>query len=291
MAGSTVYADFDQAGLDAQYNNRAHVPEHVELYAGWEKICAEVLERFDHRLDVKYGSSPREALDVVLPDGPGPHPALLYIHGGYWMSRSKSDQTFLAAPYAAAGAAFVLVEYDLMPDVRMADIVRQCRDAAAWVHANAADLNIDPDRLFVSGHSAGGHLTAMLAETDWPAHAGAPADLMKGGAALSGIYDLEPIRHTYMQETLGLSAEEVAANSPIHTDPAPKVPLIVAPGGGETDEFRRQSRDFADAWNGRGGDCVYMERPDMNHFTILDDLADGDGGLFKAIAGQMGLAG
>lgn len=289
MSEPKIFGDYDQDGLDAQYNNRAAVPEYVQMYEDWEPLCRNVLADFDHRVEAKYGTSPREAVDIVLPAGPGPHPALLYIHGGYWMSRTKSDQTFLARPYVEAGAAFILIEYDLIPDVRMADVVRQCRDAVAWVWANATDLGVDPDRLHVSGHSAGGHLTAMLADTDWTSYCGGPADLVKGGAALSGIYDLEPIRLTYMQETLALTPDEVALNSPIHTGQPPSTPLIVAVGGAETDEFRRQSDEFTNAWNRNGGACTYMERPGMNHFTILDDLANGDGGLFQAIAAQMGL--
>ncbi len=212
---SSLFRDYDQTGLDAQYNNRKHVPDHLRYYESWEPMCSDVLAQVDHHIDLKYGDSPREGIDLILPKGDGPHPVQLYIHGGYWMSRSKSDQTFLARPFVEAGAAFGLIEYDLIPDVRISDIVGQCRSAVAWVHANAATYNLDPKRIYVSGHSAGGHLTIMLSLTDWPTFCGGPTDLMKGGCAISGIYELVPIQLCYMQETLGLSDEDLRVPSPV----------------------------------------------------------------------------
>ena len=264
----------DRAALDAQYNNRAMVPEHVEMYARWQPMCEQVFADFPCRRDVAYGTSSREAMDIVLPAGAGPHPALFYIHGGYWMSRTKGDQTFLARAYAEAGIAFVLVEYDLMPGVRMADIVRQCRQAVGWVHANAADLGIDAERLYVSGHSAGGHLTAVLAATDWTKEMRLPADTLKGGIAISGIYDLRAIAGCYLQDTLGLTDEEVGTWSPQFFKPAPALPLLVVPGGGESDAFRHQGRNLVNTWNGLGGQCSYLEPAGCNHFTILNAFAD-----------------
>jgi arylformamidase len=264
----------DRAGLDAQFNNRAMVPEHVGMYERWQQMCAKVFEDFPCRRDVAYGKSPRETMDIVLPTGAGPNPALLYIHGGYWMSRSKDDQTFLARAYAEAGIAFVLVEYDLMPAVRMADIVRQCRQAIAWVHANAAELGIDAERLYVSGHSAGGHLTAVMAQTDWQAEMRLPAATLKGGIAISGIFDLRAMAGCYLQDTLGLTDDEVATWSPQFSEKAPAIPLLVVPGGAESDAFRHQSRNLVNTWNARGARCRYLEPAGCNHFTILSAFAD-----------------
>lgn len=272
----------DTPTLDAQYNNRAMVPEHVQLYETWQPLCAKVFEDYPCHRDLAYGTSARETMDLVLPKGAGPHPVLLYIHGGYWMSRSKVDQTFIARAYADAGIAFVLIEYDLIPDVRMGDIVRQCRDAVAWVHAHGAGHDINPDRIFVSGHSAGGHLCAMLAATDWPGAHGLPADVLKGAIALSGIYDLAPIQRTYMQETLALTDDEVAANSPQFFDTAPALPMIVAPGGAESDAFRHQSRNLVNTWNTKGANCAYLEPAGRNHFTILAEFADPASELTRA---------
>jgi len=278
----------DQEGLDAQYNNRALVPEHVDLYAAWQPMCAEVFTDFPNERDAAYGTSARETMDIILPKGDGPFPVLLYIHGGYWMSRTKTDQTFLARAYADAGVAFALVEYDLIPDVRMADIVRQCRAAVRWMWTNGQSLGIDPKRIFVSGHSAGGHLTGVLAGTDWSSQA-LPPNVVKGGVALSGIYDLAPIQRTYMQETLALTDQEVADFSPQFYETAPTMPLIVAPGGAESDAFRHQSANLVNTWNamgnGKGANCAYLEPDGCNHFTILADFADPDSALCRATIG------
>jgi len=268
--------------LDAQYNNRAMVPEHVQMYEAWQPLCAQVMQDFPSHQGVAYGTSKREIMDIVLPDGPGPHPLLVYIHGGYWMSRDISDQTFLARAYADAGIAFALIEYDLIPSVRMADVIRQCRAATQSLYDHAGDYGIDRERIFVSGHSAGGHLTAVLAATDWAAETGGPADLMKGGIALSGIYDLAPIQAGYMQETLALTDAEVERDSPLNFAAAPVMPLLVVPGGGESDAFKWQSRSLVNAWNAKGGDLRYLEPAGCNHFTILAEFADPESELARA---------
>ena len=284
---SSIFRDYDQTGLDAQYNNREHVPDHLRYYESWEPMCSDVLAQFDHHIDLKYGDSQREGIDLILPRGNGPHPVQLYIHGGYWMSRSKTDQTFLARPFVEAGAAFGLIEYDLIPDVRISDIVRQCRSAAAWVHANAAAYNLDPHRIYVSGHSAGGHLTIMLSLTDWPTFCGGPTDLMKGGCAISGIYDLTPIRLCFMQKTLDFSDEDVFQYSPIRMTAVPNTDLIIAVGGAETYEFRRQSQDFTDNWRAKGANCTFLEQPGCNHFSILSNLANANSSMVEGMLRQM----
>ncbi|MBT3660225.1 MAG: alpha/beta hydrolase [Rhodospirillaceae bacterium] len=284
-----VFRDFDQAGLDFEYNNRQRVPEFEQLYESWVAPCHQVINDFDTRLGLTYGTSGREIIDLIQPAGTAPTAVNLYIHGGYWMSRDISDQRFIARPFVEAGAAFGLIEYDLMPGVRMADIVDQCRRAVAWVYDNADDLNLDRERIFVSGHSAGGHLTAMVVATDWVGFCGGPADLVKGGCAISGIYELEPIHLTYMQATLELTDEEVRDFSPIRFPETPKTPLLVVPGESESAEFRRQSREFVDDWNAKDGNCTYLEAPGCNHFTILPNFADPTSALTRATFAQMGL--
>ena len=276
------HPNLDSPDLDAQYNNRAMVPEYVKMYEAWEPLSAEVFADFPNHQNVAYGTSPREMLDIISPREQGPHPALLYIHGGYWMSRTKGDQTFLARAYAEAGIAFVLLEYDLIPEVRMGDIVHQCRSAVTWVHNHAGSYDLNPNQIFISGHSAGGHLTAMLAATDWKTYSGAPKDLIKGGIALSGIYDLEPVQHSYMQENLALTDEELANYSPQFFETAPSIPLIVAPGSDESDAFRHQSANLVNVWNAKGANCEYIEPAGCNHFSILAEFADPNSTLTQA---------
>ena len=229
MNSTTVFRDYGQEALDAQYNNRARVPEHQDIHAGYQARAAAVVEEFETRLDVSYGPSAEETLDIYLPENAPENaqgaPSNVFLHGGYWFSRHKNDFRFLAQGLARAGAVLVIVNYALVPSVDLDALVRQCRAAVAWTHGNADTFGGDKERIFVSGHSAGGQLTAMMMATEWPAFAGGlPADLIKGGCAISGIYDLEPIRLTFMQETLGFTPEQVARNSPIRLTPATSAP-------------------------------------------------------------------
>ncbi len=290
MNDDTVYEGYDQAELDAQYNNRARVPEHVDIHAAFEAEGEKVLNDVDTRLDVSFGPSAEETLDIYLPENSQGAPINIFIHGGYWFSRHKNDFRFLARGLVAEGAVLVIVNYALVPQVNLDELVRQCRAAVAWTFENAGTFGGDPERIFVSGHSAGGHLTAMMTVTHWPAFGdGLPADLVKGGCAISGIYDLEPIRLGFMQETLGFTPEQVEKNSPLTLSPATPAPLIVAVGGEESEEFLRQGETFAAAWKNQATPCDLMVLPGLNHFTILDEFADPEGGLTKAVAEQMGL--
>ena len=290
MNSTTVFRDYDQEALDAQYNNRARVPEHEDIHAGFQARAEAVLEEFETRLDVSYGPSAEETLDVYLPENAEKAPIHVFLHGGYWFSRHKNDFRFLAQGLTRAGAALVIVNYALVPSVDLDELVRQCRAAVAWTYGNAGTFGGDGERIFVSGHSAGGHLTAMMMATDWPAFAdGLAPDLVKGGCAISGIYDLEPIRLTFMQETLGFTREQVARNSPLGLTPATDAPLIVAVGGDESEEFLRQGETFTAQWAKEGVPCEMMVRPAINHFTILGEFADADSDLTRAVRKQMGL--
>ncbi|MCH7864062.1 MAG: alpha/beta hydrolase, partial [Proteobacteria bacterium] len=286
MDNANLYQGYDQQGLDAQYNNRARVPEHVEIHTGWETEGEAVLAEFDTRLDVAYGPGPEETLDVYLPKNAEGAPIHIFIHGGYWFSRHKDDFRFLARGLVPAGAVLVIVNYALVPQVNLDELVRQCRAAVAWTHGNAATFGGDRERIFVSGHSAGGHLTAMMMATDWPAFGdGLPPDLVKGGCAISGIYDLEPIRLTFMQETLGFTPEQVARNSPLSLSPATEAPLIITVGGDESEEFLRQSEELNAAWGSRT-QCDLTVLSGVNHFTILAAFADPGNALTRAALKQ-----
>jgi arylformamidase len=294
MNDAPVYLDYGQAALDAQYDNRARVPEHQDIHAGYRARAEAVVEEFDTRLDVSYGPGAEETLDIYLPENAAENsqgaPINVFLHGGYWFSRHKDDFRFLAQGLARAGAVLVIVNYALVPSVDLDELVRQCRAAVAWAYGNADTFGGDKNRIFVSGHSAGGHLTAMMMATDWPTFAnGLPADLVKGGTAISGIYDLEPIRLGFMEETLGFTPGQVARNSPIGLAPATGAPLIVAVGGGESEEFLRQSDTFAAAWGDKCVPCDLMVLPGLNHFTILGEFADPESGLIRAARTQMGL--
>jgi arylformamidase len=292
MTGSPIYQSYDRAQLDAQYDNRARVPEHTDIHDAYQAQGDAVLADFDTRLDVRYGPSAEETLDIYLPNNPAPGlPVNVFLHGGYWFSRHKNDFRFLARGLVASGAALVVVNYALVPSVDLDEVVRQCRAAIAWTHQNAASFGADAEQLFVSGHSAGGQLTAMSMATDWPAfQSGLPDDVIKGGCALSGIYDLTPMPLIYMHDTLQFTAEQVTKNSPMTLTPATKAPLIVGVGGDESEEFLRQSQTFAEQWGAPGEiECWMMTLDGINHFTILGEFANPKSVLTQAVLQQMGL--
>ena len=201
MSGEAIYRGYDRAALDAQYNNRARIPEYVGYFERWLAWSAETRAALPGGRDIAYGVLPVETLDI-FPAERHDAPILIMIHGGYWYSLDKHHDSFVAEGCRPHGVATVVINYGLSPDYRMDEIVRQNRAAAAWVWRNAASIGGDPRRIHALGQSAGGHLAAMLLATDWPAFgAGLPADLVKSAVSISGIYDLEPIRLCYLGRT------------------------------------------------------------------------------------------
>jgi arylformamidase len=286
------YLQYDQSQLDAQYNMRARHPDFQAHFDLWERESGRVAARLRCEPDRAYGDSEGQALDVFPARAPGA-PVQVFIHGGYWQSLDKGSFRFLAEPLVQAGAAVVLINYDLAPKVGMDEIVRQVRRAIVWSYRNAASFNGDPQRLYVSGHSAGGHLTAMAVATDWRELAGRPGDLptdlIKGGCSLSGLFDLEPVRRCYLNAVLGLDAETARRNSPLHLLHGHAAPLIAAVGLEESDEFLRNNRALAAAWRARGRSCQELALPGLNHFTMVEELGQPDSPLTRALLEQMGL--
>ncbi len=285
-----VYHDYDQPALDSQYNNRGRVPEADDFLAGYVSDSAAARAALASRLDVPFDDRSPQTLDIFMPAGEV-HSAPLHIffHGGYWKSRDKSEFSFVAGPIAAAGGIAVVPDYGLIPAITMDELVRQCRAATAWVHANAASFGGDPARLTISGHSAGGHIVAMVAATDWAGEYGLPADVVKGGVAISGLFDLEPIRLSFVNDDLRLSEEVARRNSPIHLAPPPNLPLVVAYGADESEEYARQSAIYAEYLRGHGLAPELRPIAGRNHFNIAADLRDPDSEMSRIITAQMGL--
>jgi len=271
-----IYRDYDQAGLDAQYNLRARWPEHAAFMAAWRREGTAIRLGPEWFVDRAFGPTRAERLDLMVPPLADNRraPLLVYIHGGYWQALDKLDVDWLAPAFAARGIAFAGLNYALAPTVAMDEIVRQCRAAVAWLWRHAPAYGCDPGRIVVAGHSAGGHLAAMLAATDWTRQGGLPAGIVRAAFCVSGVYDLEPIRLSYHQAAVRLDPRAVARNSPIGLAPTPGVDVVVTLGGDETDEFHRQQADFVAAWRQRRTDVRVVKAPRLHHFDIVARCAD-----------------
>ena len=277
-----IYRDYDQSALDAQYNLRARVTDHPEYFARWDRESKAVRATRPCRLDLRYDT---EALDF-FPAAKTRSPCLVFIHGGYWQAFGKGDYSFVAPAYQDAGVSVAVIDYTLAPKASMDEIVRQNRAAIAWLYRNSRELGIDAGRIHVCGHSAGGHLTAMMLETDWRPF-GLERSPVRGGCAISGLYDLEPIRLCYLNKVLGLDAAAARRNSPIHSVPKSAPPLILSLGTAETPEFLRQQADFAAAWRAAGLALETADQPGAHHFSVMDHFADAGSLLNRALMRQI----
>ncbi len=278
-----LYRNFaTQEELDAQYNLRAVLPDESSSY---EQFCARESERvradLEYRLDVPFGPTLAEHLDVY-PAGDGA-PVLIYVHGGFWAMRTSKEFGFTARGPVSRGVATVVTNYALAPAVSIDEILRQTRAAVAWVYRNAGSFGGDPSRIHVAGHSAGGHLVAMLLETDWEGVYGLPKDVIKSACAISGLFDLAPFPYTFLQPKLQLSWGQALRNSPILHIPDGAPPLLVAYGEDETAEFKRQSEEFYAAWKSKGLEGELLALSGKNHFDVIDGFLDGDSPLCSAI--------
>jgi arylformamidase len=278
----SVYRNFNQDELDKQYNVRAGIPGFQDIFHRWAKVSEAFRGAHSVKQDLAYGPGEKQTLDF-FPAATKGRPLLVFIHGGYWQSLDKSDFSYIAAPYLRRDINVAVVNYRLAPDVGMTEIVRDNRQAVAWLYRNACDLgDFDADKIFVSGHSAGGHLTAILAGTDW-AEFGVPSDILKGGCAISGLYDLEPIRLCYLNKVVQLTSADVVAFSPVLHLPKVRLPMILTVGGDESAEYHRLQAEYQSMLEANGFDVGIVEQRGGHHFDAVDLLGDGDGPLAAAV--------
>ena len=267
----TVFLHYDQAQLDAQINLRARWPEHEAYFASWARDSAAFRAARGGRLDLRYGPTAGQTLDL-FPAARAPAPLIAFIHGGYWQALDKSDFSYLGAAFLDHGIAYATLNYDLAPGARIGEMVAQVRRAFAWLQAEAPSLGIDPRRVLALGHSAGGHLAAMALATDWRSDLGLTSPALTAAGAISGIYDLEPMRLCYQQAVLQIDPATVRDMSPLRIVPPPGARLLCAVGGEETDEFLRQQRAFAAEWRRQGAELEDLVIEARTHFSILDLL-------------------
>lgn len=270
-----------EAFYEREYNARAAIPEHPRIFARWAEQGAMARRLRACLIDLPYGETPAERLDY-FPTRQDAAPLLIFIHGGYWRSLDKSDFAWLAPPFVQHGIALALLNYGLAPQSTIEDMVRQQLRALAWLYRNGDRLGFDPERIVVAGHSAGAHLAVMMMAALWPAYeADLPRSLVKGGLALSGIYDLAPlVQAPFVNVDLKLDARRANMLSPAFMPPATKAPLITAVGGLESSEFHRQTALMGRAWKDVLVRSVPM--PGTNHLTVVDELANPASPLFDA---------
>lgn len=267
---TAVYRGMDKAALDAGYNNSAAVgmAKRDRYVADWTARTAELAKKVNARLDLRYGDGPRHRIDFY-PCGKKLAPTLVFIHGGYWQMSDKENYGFVAEGPLAHGVNVAMVEYTLAPAIRMDGIVAEVKLALNYVVTNLGDWGAAIDGVYVAGHSAGGHLTAMVLS-----EAG-----VKGGIPISGLFDLEPIRLSYLNDKVQMDETEARRNSPLLALPASAPPIVVAVGGDELPELRRQSEEFYQAWTKKGLKASYLPLAGHEHFSILEELASPNGKL------------
>jgi len=269
---------------EVEYNNRARVPEHPEIFARWareaEDYRAEAMKERRAELGLQHGSTLRQFIDLFSPAGGGDAPLALFVHGGYWRSLEPSMFSQAARGPNALGIAVAVVGYDLCPQVTIAEIIDQIRHACIFLWLRTGR------RMMVYGHSAGGHLAAAMVATDWRSlYPKAPADLVPAGYAISGLFDLTPLLHVSMAADLRLDEATARSASPLLWPSPPEGRVFDAVVGGlESSEFLRQSRVIAQAWEKAGVHTRYQEIAGTNHFTVLDALRDPASAMVGRIA-------
>jgi arylformamidase len=267
-----VYRDFSQIELDAAYNNRAVAPRLAEMKADWDRRSLALYASATVNRDFAYGKAPRQRLDYFHARTRG-RPTLAYLHGGYWQLNDKEPNAFVAAGPLAHDVNVALIEYTLAPAATMSQIVAEVRASIAWLVARLQSELDASRRLVVSGHSAGGHVTAMAA--------GFPG--VSAALPISGLFDLEPIRLSYLNEPLKMDIDEAGTNSPVLL-PLPALPITIAFGDAELPELVRQSREYAAALKKAGRLARELALSGEDHFSILEQLAQPSGTLALEVA-------
>ncbi len=276
----TLLAEHQRSGnavdLEAEYDNSAKVPNAAGILAGWARDAAAFRAGWaDAELDLSYGHAERLALDLFWPGPSRDGPLAMFVHGGYWQRLDRKSFSHLARGLLAHGVAVAIPSYELCPNVTLSVLVEQVRDAAAFLalrHGRA---------LLATGHSAGGHLAAMLLATDWPFTRGLPRATVKAALPVSGLFDLAPLTHTSVNDALGLDAAEARRMSPLFL-PSPRLPIHAVVGGTEGAEYARQSQTIAEAWGG-----TWEAVDGKNHFSVIEPLADPASSLVATAVGML----
>src|SRR6516165_5378026 len=265
---------------EVEYDNRARVPEHPEIFARWQREASAYRAAAQNaKLGITYGSSVRRTVDLFPAKGDDKAPLAMFIHGGWWRSLEPASFSQMAAGLNGRGITVAVVGYDLCPNCSIADIIEQMRAACLLLWRKRRQ------RIFIYGHSAGGHLAACMVATDWKAFASdAPTDLVPAAYSISGVFDLLPLVHVSMNQDLRLGEADARRVSPLHWSIPAGRSLDAVVGALESDEFLGQSKTIAESWR-RGATLTrYEEIAGTNHFTVVDALADPDSAMTARVA-------
>jgi arylformamidase len=277
-------ASWPRDRLDRDYSARATVS--VERFEAqmrrYRSLSDAMREPWATHLDVVYDEESGQTLDIFGTSS-ALRPAFIFIHGGYWRMLSKRDSAFMAGALAKHGIASVAVDYRLAPEATLAEMVREMRAAIAFLWKHGRRYGIDPERIYVGGSSAGGHLAGTVISGGWQRHFGVPENVVKGALPISGLFHLAPIAKSFAQDWLSLDDEAVKALSPAENLPGHGCPVVVAYADGEADGFKRQSAEYHRLWRDAGFASTLLEIPDRSHFDVILDLADEDTMLTQAL--------
>jgi arylformamidase len=278
-----LYRGFStQEEIDRQYNFALTVPDVKDWADFYVEHSAAARSDLDCSLDVRYGPTTEETVDIFPTRDPD-SPLMVFIHGGYWFRLSSKEFSMVANGLVGHGITVAVMNYTLCPKVTVSEITRQSRALIAWLHGKAAHYNADASRMFVSGHSAGGQQVAMLSGTDWSGDYGLPSDVLKGGVAISGIYDLRALPYSYLQPSLQLTHEVIVRESPCLDVPDFGPPLLISYGAEETSEIQRLADEYHQARqaNGLGGELLVQDG--KHHYSAIEGLNDGTSPLCIAV--------
>ena len=288
--GPLVFLDYDQEEIDLAYDQAPWAPNQAEITKRNAQKSAAALARLGQPRRVAYGSAEVEKVDIYVTKQANA-PINMFIHGGAWRSGNAKGATYMSETFVDAGAHFISVDFNNAPEVdgNLMVMADQVRRAVAWVHKNAASFDGDPNRLYISGTSSGGHLAAVALTTDWQKDFGLPADVLKGGLCCSGLYDLYPVSLSARANYVKFTPEVIEKLSPQRHLEKLLAPIIVAHGTLETPEFQRQNREFAAAVKKAGKPIKFLVGEGYNHFEMFETLGNPYGLLGRAMLEQMNL--
>jgi arylformamidase len=289
--GTAVFLDYDKVELDAAYNQTVYEPRIGKVAKRRASLSEEVRSRLGQPERHAYGQSDSEQFDLYKTKHPQA-PIFLAIHGGEWRAGSAKNYAFPAELFVNAGAHYIAIDYVLIKEAGgdLRAMAEQVRRSIAWVYKNAASFGGDPNRLYIGGHSAGGHLCGVALVTDWQRDFGVPANIVKGGLCMSGMYDMKPVRLSFRSSYVSFTDESEEAMSPLRHLERLSCPIVVTYGTDETPEFQRQSRDFAAAVKSAGKAVTLIEAANFAHLEMAESLANPYGPNGRAALAMMGLA-